>query len=77
MSEPRRLSTIAEDIAKHWPKVWFGAVPYLRAMHEMNTVSEAYGFDDGRSIVHYFLSNAKTWRGEHARRLKAELKELL
>ena len=28
-------------------------------------------------IVRYFLSNATTWRGEDARRIKAELKALL
>ena len=33
--------------------------------------------DDGGSIVLYFLSNATTWRGEDARRIKAELKSLL
>lgn len=29
-----------------------------------------------RSIVLYFLSNATTWRGDDARRIKAELKKL-
>jgi len=28
-------------------------------------------------IVRYFLSNATTWRGETARRIKAELKQML
>jgi len=27
--------------------------------------------------VRYFLSNATTWRGDTARRIKAELKEML
>jgi len=25
----------------------------------------------------YFLVNAKTWRGEHARRIKKELREMI
>jgi hypothetical protein len=58
-------------------KPYFGAVPYLRAMHSLRDVTDAYGYDDGRSIVMYFLANANTWRGDTARRVKAELKDLL
>lgn len=52
------------------------ALPYLRAMTELDTIDEPYYSDDGKSIVLYFLANASTWRGETARRIKAELKEL-
>jgi len=74
---PRSLAAIADDIRRTWPKVWFGAVPYLQAMRTLETVRDNYGADDGRSIVLYFLSNATTWRGADARRIKAELKALL
>jgi hypothetical protein len=43
----------------------------------LRDVTDAYGYDNGRSIVMYFLANANTWRGETARRVKAELKALL
>jgi hypothetical protein len=33
--------------------------------------------DSGRSIVAYFLSNASTWRGETAKRIKLELNKML
>jgi len=33
--------------------------------------------DSGDSIVRYFLSNASTWRGETARRVKKELNAML
>ena len=72
----RPLRTIARDIRHHWPNVWFGAVPYLRAMAHLEGITDKYGSDDAKSIVLYFLSNATTWRGEHARRIKAELKKL-
>jgi hypothetical protein len=36
-----------------------------------------YGQDSALSIIAYFLSNATTWRGDDARRLKAELREIL
>lgn len=74
---PRALWIIAGEIRDDWKKPYFGAVPYLRAMLTLSSVHGRYGYDDGRSIVLYFLANANTWRGETARRIKAELKELL
>ena len=73
----RQLHEIASEISKTWPKPSFGAVPYLRAMLSLGNVGDSYGFDDARSIVNYFLCNASTWRGDDARRIKAELKGML
>lgn len=73
----RALYEIAEDISRNWPKVYFGAVPYLQAMKQLDSVNGYYGDDSGRSVVAYFLSNATTWRGPEARRVKAELKAML
>jgi hypothetical protein len=52
----------------------YGAVPYLEAMCQLDSVNDYYYADDGRSIVLYFLANAQSWRGEVARAVKAELK---
>jgi hypothetical protein len=46
-------------------------------MQTLNSVNDNYGMDSGRSIVNYFLANAGTWRGETARRVKAELKAMV
>jgi len=73
----RTLSEIAYEIKQKWSKVYFGAVPYLDAMMQLNSVNDNFGWDSGDSIVRYFLSNATTWRGEDARRIKAELKQLI
>ena len=73
----RPLSTIAREIRSTWPKVYFGAVPYLQAMAQLGSVDDKYGLDDARSIVNYFLANAGTWRGDDARRIKAELKAMV
>ena len=73
----RRVSEIARDIRLHWPKVNYGAQPYLDAMYALTTIEDDYGLDSARSIINYFLANANTFRGEDARRLKAELKALL
>ncbi len=75
--EPRSLATIAREIRKDWTKPYFGAVPYLEALGKLDNVKDDYGWDSGASIVIYFLANATTWRGETARRIKAELKALL
>lgn len=80
---PRALSVIAEEIRTTWVRkdgssaVYFGAVPYLEAMRTLNSVSDAYFQDSGDDIVRYFLANANTYRGEAARRIKAELKAML
>ncbi|QJD50296.1 hypothetical protein SEA_IWOKEUPLIKEDIS_93 [Mycobacterium phage Iwokeuplikedis] len=76
-TETRPLHVIAREIRKTWPKVYFGAVPYLEAMAALGSVHDNYGYDSGDSIVRYFLSNASTWRGEDARRIKAELKAMV
>jgi hypothetical protein len=73
----RTLSAIASEIAQDWRKPYFGAVPYLQAMSTLTDMSQSYGYDDAENIVRYFLSNATSWRGDTARRIKAELKGML
>ena len=53
------------------------AQAYLIPMQQLSTVSDSYGYDDGDAIVMYALSNLTSWRGEDARRIKAELKSHL
>ena len=72
----RPLYEIANEIRKDWSKVNYGAVPYLDAMSTLNNINDNYIHDTGMSIVLYFLSNASTWRGETAKRIKAELKKM-
>jgi hypothetical protein len=72
----RTIREIAREIKQVWPKPYFGAVPYLDAMLCVDTVNSRYGCEDGKTQVIYFLSNAATWRGEDAKRIKAELKAL-
>jgi hypothetical protein len=75
--DTRKLSTIALEIAEDWRTVNFAAEPYLTAMSELDSIEDNYYLDDARSVVIYFLSNSSTWRGDTARRIKAELKGLL
>lgn len=79
----RSLYEIAAEIRRDWKdpktgksKIYFGAVPYLDAMCSLDQVSENYGCDSGKSVVLYFLANANTWRGDVAKRVKAELKAI-
>lgn len=73
----RPLHEIAYEITRTWHKVNFAAAPYLHAMFELHTMRDKYGCDSADSIVRYFLSNAKAWRGDDARRIKAELNSML
>lgn len=76
MSRP--LYVIAEEISRDWDgKMYFGAIPYVEAMADLNSIDDMYGYDRAHDIVSYFLSNANTWRGETARRVKAELRSML
>ena len=79
----RPLHKIAAEIDADWPldskspvsRHW--AEPYLNAMRSLNSIEDSYGADDARSVVLYFLSNATQWRGPTAKRIKAEVKEIL
>ena len=75
--ENRTLSTIAREISSDWKKVNFAAVPYLQAMATMESPQDNFGYDSGQSVVIYFLSNATSWRGDVARRIKKELKAMI
>jgi hypothetical protein len=76
-TETRSLDVIAREICEDWKNVNYAAAPYLDAMQVMSSVNDAYGMDNGKAIVLYFLSNASSWRGNTARRVKAELKEMV
>jgi hypothetical protein len=73
----RPIHAIAADIQRSWKNIYFGAKPYLEAMFCLQTPSDSYGYESGRVIILYFLSNATTWKGDEARRIKAELKSML
>jgi hypothetical protein len=77
MNDKRQVNTIAREILNHWKKPYFGAMPYLQAMLNLHTVNDMYMYDDGKSIVRYFLANASTFKGDDAKRLKLELKSML
>ena len=76
-TQHRPIRAIALDIIKSWQKPYFGAIPYLTAMRSLNTLEDRYFEDDAKSIILYFLANAGTYRGEDAKRFKAELKQIV
>jgi len=78
LKTPRPLYQIADEIRKDWgSKMYFGAKPYWEAMATLDSINDKYGMDSAKSIVLYFLSNASTWRGEIAKRIKTELKQMV
>ncbi len=73
----RPIHEIAREIRSDWgAKMYFGAKPYYEAMTTLTSIEDNYGCDSAKSIICYFLSNAMTWRGETAKRVKLELKKL-
>lgn len=87
------IARLADRIWQDWPKVreegtptGFGNVGQhpansywdkMKDFHVIDPKDASYGYDDGKSIVMYFLSNATAWRGDTARAIKAELKRRL
>lgn len=77
-NQTRPLHVIASEIDHHWGiKVKYSARPYLDAMGELDKITDSYMYDSADSIVRYFLANATGWRGEVAKRVKAELRAML
>lgn len=74
---PDKISEIATIIRNDWKKIYFGAVPYLKAMESIQSINDDYFEDCAADIVAYFLANAQTWRGETARAVKTKLNSLL
>ena len=72
----RPIYEIAKEIRKDWKNIYFGAVPYVDAMQELNQITDKYYLDSAKSVILYFLANASAWRGETAKRIKAELKAM-
>ena len=73
----RSISTIAREIREDWKNPYFGAKPYINVMLGLDKITDGYYFDTAEMVVRYFLANATTWRGEKAREIKKELKEML
>jgi len=77
MEIPNQIAAIARIIRKDWKNIYFGAVPYLDAMDQIDTIDQIYYDDHAEDIVRRFLLNAKNWRGEVAKSVKAKLRALL
>ena len=67
------LAQLAEVVYMDWSPVNFAAAPYLDAMRSLGSVDDTYGADSARTVVLYFLGNARSWRGPIAKAVKAEL----
>lgn len=73
----RPIYEIAQDIRKDWKKVNYAAKPYLEVMDGLDSITDTYICESADTIVRYFLCNANSWKGEVARKIKIELKEML
>ena len=74
---PRKIYEIAAEISRDWKKVYFGAEPYLNALHQLESLDDMYGYERAPGIIRYFLGNARTWKGEKAKAIKAELNSMI
>lgn len=72
--QPRTPAEIFAEVQRDWKKPYYGAKPYMEALAQLGSWDSAYYADEARGLGLYFLANAGTWRGEVARRVKAEIK---
>lgn len=71
----RTISQLSTVIRKDWAeKTYYSAKPYVEAMLSIGRDDQIYGCESAKDVVLGFLANAGSWRGEHARQVKAELK---
>ena len=73
----RPLYEIMSEVKREWKKPYFGAVPYIQALSECSSPDDVYLREDARGLINYFLANATSWRGDVAKRIKAELKAMV
>src|SRR6266404_3660526 len=73
---PRPLHEIARDIAVTWPTASPHAKAYLKAMHYLIGIDDAFAAGNARRIVRCFLLYSKEWLGPDADRIKEELREI-
>jgi len=73
----RPVYEIAQEIHRLWQPMNYAAKPYAKAMLELSSPRDMYYDDRGDGIIAYFLSNATTWKGPDARRIKAELRAMI
>lgn len=75
-TKERSIRDIALDIKMDWKKIHPTAIDNLNAMLTLEKITDEYYYDTAKSIVCYFLAQASTWRGEKARTIKKELKQM-
>ena len=78
-SAMRTFKEIAMEIRQKWANISPYAYPYLDAMLDIDSTDKnaPYYYDSAKSVVLYFLANAQGFRGNDARRIKAELRRMI
>ena len=75
-TEVRPLYEIAREIRKDWKTMPEYAFVHFEGFQYATSIDEMFYFDSVKGEVLCFLSGAAQWRGETAKRIKAELKSM-
>lgn len=76
----RPLHVIGMELLGHLRKLpeshmgYWAGIPYSRPLIYLQDTNDVYGADSADSIIRYALGNLSSWRGEDAKRIRAELK---
>lgn len=72
------IRDIANCIIEDWGDgISKEALPYLKAMLELDSINDFYGNESAYSIVSYFLANSAKYKGNLAKEYKKKLKKLV
>jgi hypothetical protein len=72
------LDQIAEIIYEDWGEdMGSRSIPHVEGVSNFESVDEWINHESGASMVAYFLSNAKEWKGVVAVKVKKHLQTLL
>jgi hypothetical protein len=77
--QKRPLYEIAEEIRNETAasSYWWKARPNVEAMLSLDKITDMYMFEPADMVVRYALGNLMGWRGDKAKAIKAELREML
>ena len=60
-----------------WREKYWAAAPYINALLDCETVNDQYGADSAKILIAYLLGNLSGYKGDKAKALKKELKDLI
>ena len=73
----REIADIAHDIEEYWRSIDNRGRVHVHMLYQLRNMDDTVAQKCATQIITEFLTCAKNWHGEHADRIKEELRDLL